>query len=402
MASYRYERDIDPKDIAPRREKQYTRKERWANWWDYNLKWVITLGIAAAFVGYCFIGQYFFTTHADYNVAVVAPHYLPEATQTALQDALAAYGEDRNGDGKVVVKLNVYTMNFGSDDSDAYLDMAGTTKLSTDIQGALSSIFILYDPAGFQSTTGTLRYLDGSLPQSDADNDWWNMVYHWDDCPVLAGLDLGDYTSDAVQNDSGSSQELLSHYYIGIRGASGSGKRSLLNVVSGLVLPDRGTVRWGATVPGALPEHERDRWRGQHIGFVFQDFQLFPELEALENVLLPATFTGWRIPEALIRRGRGLIEQMHVCPTRKVRALSRGEKQRVAIARAVLLKPGIILAGEPTASLDEANAGQVSLLLSGYARTLGSTLLVVSHDDAVLADMDRELDLNRGIVREAA
>ena len=219
---------------------------------------------------------------------------------------------------------------------------------------------------------------------------------------ILAGLDLGDYTSDAVQNDSGSSQELLSHYYIGIRGASGSGKSSLLNVVSGLVLPDRGTVRWGATVPGALSEHERDRWRGQHIGFVFQDFQLFPELEALENVLLPATFTGWRIPEALIRRGRGLLEQMHVCPTRKVRALSRGEKQRVAIARAVLLKPGIILADEPTASLDEANAGQVSLLLSGYARTLGSTLLVVSHDDAVLGDMDRVLDLNRGIVREAA
>ena len=75
------------------------------------------------------------------------------------------------------------------------------------------------ETARFQSTTGTLRYLDGSLPQSDADNDWWNMVYHWDDCPVLAGLDLGDYTSDAVQNDSGSSQELLSHYYIGIRGA---------------------------------------------------------------------------------------------------------------------------------------------------------------------------------------
>ena len=68
--------------------------------------------------------------------------------------------------------------------------MAGTTKLSTDIQGALSSIFILYDPAGFQQTTGTLRYLDGSLPQSDADSDWWNMVYRWTDCPVLAGLDL--------------------------------------------------------------------------------------------------------------------------------------------------------------------------------------------------------------------
>ena len=83
--------------------------------------------------------------------------------------------------------------------------------------------------------------------------------------------------------------KVTSGEHIGIRGASGSGKSSLLNVVSGLVLPDRGTVRWGATVPGALPEHERDRWRGQHIGFVFQDFQLFPELEALENVLLPGS-----------------------------------------------------------------------------------------------------------------
>lgn len=73
MASYRYERDIQPGDLKPRREKQYTRKERWANWWDYNLKWVILIGIAVAFVAYNFIGQYFFTTKADYNVAVVAP-----------------------------------------------------------------------------------------------------------------------------------------------------------------------------------------------------------------------------------------------------------------------------------------------------------------------------------------
>ena len=159
MASYRYERDIDPKDLQPRKQRQYTRKERWANWWDYNLKWVIIIGIIVVFFGYNFIGQYFFTVHADYNVAVVAPHYLPEATQTALQDALAAYGEDRNGDGKVVVKLNLYTMDFGNEGSDAYLDMAGTTKLSTDIQGALSSIFILYDPAGFQQTTGTCATL---------------------------------------------------------------------------------------------------------------------------------------------------------------------------------------------------------------------------------------------------
>ena len=125
MASYRYERDIQPGDLKPRREKQYTRKERWANWWDYNLKWVILIGIAVAFVAYNFIGQYFFTTKADYNVAVVAPYYLPEDTVNALQTQLAQFGEDRNGDGKVVVTLNVYTpvsyTHLRAHETDSYL-----------------------------------------------------------------------------------------------------------------------------------------------------------------------------------------------------------------------------------------------------------------------------------------
>ena len=191
--------------------------------------------------------------------------------------------------------------------------------------------------------------------------------------------------------------KVTSGEHIGIRGASGSGKSSLLNVVSGLVLPDRGTVRWGATVPGALSEHERDRWRGQHIGFVFQDFQLFPELEALENVLLPATFTGWRIPEALIRRGRGLLEQMHVCPTRKVRALSRGEKQRVTIARAVLLKPGIILADEPVAALDPVTAKQVMRDFVHINQEMGiSILLNIHHVELALEYADRIIGIRAG------
>lgn len=223
MASYRYERDIDPKDVAPRRERVYTRRERWNNWWDYNLKWVLIFGLAAAFVAYCFIGQYFFTVKADYNVAVVAPYYLPSDTQTALETELAKYGDDLNGDGQVVVTVNVYTLDYSSGEeessTDAYLTMAGTTKLSTDIQGALSSIFILYDPASFEENTGSLRYLDGSLPASGSDDDWWNMVYKWTDCPVLAGLDLGDYSPDATQNYSGSSQDYLADFYVALRGA---------------------------------------------------------------------------------------------------------------------------------------------------------------------------------------
>lgn len=227
MASYRYERDIDPKDLKPRREKEYTRKERWTNWWDYNLKWVIVIGIAVAFVGYSFIGQYFFTTKADYNVAVVAPYYLPEDTVNALQTELAKYGEDLNGDGKVFVTLNVYTLDYSSGDTEtesaAYLTMAGTTKLATDVQGGLSSIFLLYDPDGFEESTGTLRYLDGTLPESGSDDDWWNMVYKWTDCPVLTGLDLGDYNPDTTHAQGGNSQEYMSQFYVGMRGAWNSG-----------------------------------------------------------------------------------------------------------------------------------------------------------------------------------
>ena len=100
MASYRYERGIDPKDLKPRKQRQYSRKERWANWWDYNLKWVLIFGVAGAFVAYCFIGQYFLTTHPEYNVAVVSPYYLPEATVPAQQEQLAAYGEGCSGNGQ--------------------------------------------------------------------------------------------------------------------------------------------------------------------------------------------------------------------------------------------------------------------------------------------------------------
>ena len=223
MASYRYERDIDPKDLAPRKEKRYTRKEKWANWWDYNLKWVLLIGIAAAFVAYTFIGQYFFVDKPDYNIAVVAPYYLPDDTVTALQNALAAYGEDRNGDGKVLVTLNVYTLDYTDSETEtesaAYLTMAGTTKLAADVQGGLSSIFLLYDPAGFEESTGTLRYLDGSLPAPDSDDDWWNMVYRWTDGPVLAALDLGVYRADTTHAEGGDSQAYLAPFCIGMRGA---------------------------------------------------------------------------------------------------------------------------------------------------------------------------------------
>ena len=231
MASYRYERDIDPADLAPRAEKQYTRKERWANWWDYNLKWVLLIGIAAAFVAYSFIGQYFFTTKPDYNVAVVAPYYLPDDTVTALQEQLARYGEDTQTE------------------SDAYLTMAGTTKLATDVAGGLSSVFLLYDPAGFQESTGSLRYLDGTLPEAGSDSDWWNMVYRWTDCPVLAGLDLGEYRADTTHAQGGDSQTYLADFYVGMRGAWNTGTEE--NLAGGEEL-------WQALTAGAVSTVEAE------------------------------------------------------------------------------------------------------------------------------------------------
>ena len=148
------------------------------------------------------------------------------ATDAELCAGLTA-ADDRNGDGKVVVTLNVYTLDYSDTEtqteSAAYLTMAGTTKLATDVQGGLSSVFLLWDPAGFEESTGSLRYLDGTLPAADSDEDWWNMVYKWDDCPVLAGLDLGDYGPDTTQSRSGSSQEYMSQFYVGMRGAWNSG-----------------------------------------------------------------------------------------------------------------------------------------------------------------------------------
>ena len=183
----------------------------------------------------------------DYNIAVVAPYYLPDDTVTALQEQLARYGEDLNGDGKTVVTLNVYTLDYSAGDtqteSDAYLTMAGTTKLATDVAGGLRSVFLLYDPAGFQESTGSLRYLAGTLPEAGSDTDRWNMVYRWTDCPVLTGLALGEYRADTTHAQGGDSQTDLADFYIGMRGAWNTGTEE--NLAGGEEL-------WQALTAGAV------------------------------------------------------------------------------------------------------------------------------------------------------
>ncbi len=171
-----------------------------------------------------------------------------------------------------------------------------------------------------------------------------------------------------------------------VTGPSGAGKTTLLYAIAGLVRPDRGAVRWGGVDVAAWPERRRDRWRRDAVGLVFQDFQLFPELGVVDNILLPTRFDRMRTPAALRERARALAERVGVAAaTARAGVLSRGEQQRVAVARALIRRPALLLADEPTASLDPENGARVADALLEMASKARATLLIVSHDPALLA-----------------
>lgn len=186
---------------------------------------------------------------------------------------------------------------------------------------------------------------------------------------------------------------------LGISGPSGSGKTTLLHVLGGLQTPEQGRVRWGADELADMSETARDGWRRRHVGFVFQDFHLVPELTARENVLLPRLFSGWSAGAEGFARATALLAQVGVPdPDRRAAVLSRGEQQRVAIARALLAGPRLILADEPTASLDAETGEVVAELLVRSARETGATLIVVSHDPAMLARLETVRRMEKGVL----
>ncbi|AXS40828.1 ABC transporter ATP-binding protein [Breoghania sp. L-A4] len=189
-----------------------------------------------------------------------------------------------------------------------------------------------------------------------------------------------------------------------ITGPSGSGKSSLLYALSGLQAPTTGTVTAAGCDLYALAEARRDRWRRAAIGFVFQDFHLIEELSPLANVTLPLAF-GASLAErrAGRKRARGLLEQLGVPLNRTSSALlSRGERQRTAIARALLFDPPILLADEPTASLDAAAADIVCTTLRDMARGDGRLVLAVSHDPILIAAADTVYRLEHGALTQGA
>jgi putative ABC transport system ATP-binding protein len=172
---------------------------------------------------------------------------------------------------------------------------------------------------------------------------------------------------------------------VAITGPSGSGKTTLLHAIAGLVKADVGTVAWGYLDLTSLSERVRDRWRLDTVGLVFQDFQLFGELSVLDNILLPTRFDHSRTPRASLQRAAALAARVGLDGrAARASALSRGEQQRVAIARALMRAPRLILADEPTASLDPANSARIADLLIEAAQDAAASVLVVSHDAALL------------------
>ena len=181
--------------------------------------------------------------------------------------------------------------------------------------------------------------------------------------------------------------------FVAITGPSGSGKSTLLGLMAGLDRPSRGHVRIDGTQITDLDEDALSAFRGRHIGFVFQSFQLIPTLTALENVRVPAEILGdarlaARAPELLERMG--LADRARHYPSQ----LSGGEMQRVALARATITRPAVLLADEPTGNLDAASGERVlELLLELRAE---STLVLVTHNPELAARAEREVCMRHG------
>jgi putative ABC transport system ATP-binding protein len=183
--------------------------------------------------------------------------------------------------------------------------------------------------------------------------------------------------------------------FVAIRGRSGSGKSTVLNLIAGIDRPSSGEVVVDGVPLGSLTPTERTRFRRDHVGIVFQFFNLIPTLDVLENVLLPAELAGDRSARAraleLIDRV-GLAERAASFPDR----LSGGEQQRVAIARALVRGPRLVLADEPTGNLDDASSAVVLRLLDSLTRQAGRTLLLATHSREVAALADRVLTIEHG------
>ena len=191
--------------------------------------------------------------------------------------------------------------------------------------------------------------------------------------------------------------------FVALMGPSGSGKSTLLHLVAAMDRPTRGDIRVIGEDLGSLDDRELARWRNAHIGFVFQSFNLIPVLTAIENVELPLKLTNLSKQQRVAHAETalklvGLADRSHHLP----RQMSGGQEQRVAIARAIVTDPDLILADEPTGSLDSASATEVLALLAKLNREFGKTIVMVTHDPHAASFAGRRLHLEKGELMTSA
>jgi putative ABC transport system ATP-binding protein len=218
--------------------------------------------------------------------------------------------------------------------------------------------------------------------------------------PVVVATDVtrrygeGDTAVDALR---GVSVEVSPGALTAVMGPSGSGKSTLMHILAGLDFPTSGSVAIAGTEITDLGDTELTKLRREHIGFVFQFFNLLPMLSAEENILLPLSIAGEK-PEPDWYKGLiqsvGLGDRLHHRPAE----LSGGQQQRVAIARALVSRPSVIFADEPTGNLDSKTSGEILELLRHSVRDLGQTMVMVTHDARAAQIADRVLFLADGLI----
>lgn len=198
---------------------------------------------------------------------------------------------------------------------------------------------------------------------------------------VLKGIDL----------------EIAKGEIVSIVGPSGAGKTTLLQIMGTLDKPDSGTIRLNDIEVSRMKEKELSAFRNKHIGFVFQFHQLLPEFTALENVMIPAFIAGVRTKEAT-ERAKDILNFMGLSDraTHKPAELSGGEKQRVAVARALVNKPAVILADEPSGSLDTHNKEELHQLFFDLRKQFEQTFVIVTHDEGLAQITDRTIHMVDG------
>ncbi len=220
--------------------------------------------------------------------------------------------------------------------------------------------------------------------------------------PVLAANDVHLAYGDTVAL-RGASLELTAGERVALMGPSGSGKSSMLHCLAGIIRPDLGEVALEGTRLDGLPERVRSARRLQRMGIVFQFGDLVPELTLVENVMLPLQLLGGK-KRAARAAAMDLLAALDIAGVadKRTGAVSGGQAQRAAVARALVHRPAVVLADEPTGSLDTVSAELVLDAMVSLSTQLGAGLLVVTHDNLVAAHLDRHVVMRDGTVTDAA